>query len=187
MNKISEETKQQVINLKKEGKTYDQIIELVNISKGAISTICKEANLGRTIKVPIELTPEKIQECQQLYDEIGNIKKVAKQTGISYDRLRNVIVSQTITPKNSYDCVKTRRANTKEKLIKYKGGKCEICGYDKCNQALEFHHVNPEEKSFTISQSNIYKNLTILKQEVDKCILVCANCHREIHAGVTQV
>ena len=93
MNKISEETKQQVINLKKEGKTYDQIIELVNISKGAISTICKEANLGRTIKVPIELTPEKIQECQQLYDEIGNIKKVAKQTGISYDRLRNVIVS----------------------------------------------------------------------------------------------
>lgn len=120
-----------------------------------------------------------------MYDEIGNIKKVAKQTGISYDRLRNVIVSQTITPKNSYDCVKTRRANTKEKLIKYKGGKCEICGYDKCNQALEFHHVNPEEKSFTISQSNIYKNLTILKQEVDKCILVCANCHREIHAGVT--
>lgn len=187
MEKISQEIKQKVINLKKEGKTYNQIIEIVNISKGSISAICKEAKLGRTINPPIELTPEKIQECQNLYDQIGNIKEVAKQIGISYDRLRNVIVSKTITPKNSYDCVKTHRANIKAELIKYKGGKCEICGYDKCNQALDFHHLNPEEKDFNISQSYTYKNLAKLKLEVDKCILVCANCHREIHAGITQV
>lgn len=76
MEKISQEIKQKVINLKKEGKTYNQIIEIVNISKGSISAICKEAKLGRTINPPIELTPEKIQECQNLYDQIGSIKKL---------------------------------------------------------------------------------------------------------------
>ena len=69
----------------------------------------------------------------------------------------------------------------KEELIAYKGGKCEICGYNKCIAALEFHHINPEEKDFAISNSNIYKNIEALKQEIDKCMLVCANCHRELH------
>ena len=59
--------------------------------------------------------------------------------------------------------------------------KCEICGYDKCLGALDFHHLDPSQKDFTISNSNIYKNLDKLKEEVNKCILVCANCHREIH------
>lgn len=184
MEKISQEIKQKVIELKKQGIKYEEIKKILHISKGSISTICKEAHLGKTINAYIELTPEKIQECQRLYDELGNIKKVAKITHISYSRLRNVIKSKTITPKSSYCCVKTHRANIKTELIKYKGGKCEICGYDKCNQALDFHHLNPEEKDFNISQSNIYKDLTKLKLEVDKCILVCCRCHREIHAGL---
>ena len=82
--------------------------------------------------------------------------------------------------KANYRHVKKRRIKLKEELVKYKGGKCEICGYNKCIAALEFHHLNKEEKDFTISS---YSNLSIdkLKSEVDKCILVCANCHREIH------
>ena len=66
-------------------------------------------------------------------------------------------------------------------MVKYKGGKCEICGYDKCIDALEFHHVNQETKSFGISNGNI-RSLKELKKEADKCILVCSNCHKEIHA-----
>lgn len=127
------------------------------------------------------MTDEKIAECQKLYDEIGNIKKVAKITGISYDRLRQVIVSKYITPKPSYDHVKAHRHKVKEELVKYKGGKCEVCGYDKCLGALDFHHLDPTQKDFAISDSNIYKNLNKLKEEVDKCILVCANCRRELH------
>lgn len=177
-NKISDEIKQQVIQLKQSGKTYNQIVEELGIGKGSVSVICKEAGLGQNI---IELTPEKIEECQKLYDEIGNIKEVAKITKISYSRLRNVIQSKTITPKSNYDNVKTHRHKTKEELVKYKGGKCEICGYDKCLGALDFHHLDPFQKDFTISNSNIYKNLDKLKEEVNKCILVCANCHREIH------
>lgn len=68
-------------------------------------------------------------------------------------------------------------------LVEYKGGKCQICGYNKSLEALQFHHLNPEEKDFALSQKNI-KSIEKSKKEADKCILVCANCHAEIHAGI---
>ena len=76
--------------------------------------------------------------------------------------------------------IDTRRRN-KIRLVEYKGGKCEICGYNKCIDALEFHHLNPEEKDFGLSCGDT-RSLERLKVEADKCIMVCANCHREIHA-----
>ena len=72
-----------------------------------------------------------------------------------------------------------RRRKVKEELAKYKGNKCETCGYDKCVGALEFHHMDVNVKDFTIS--SVTRSLNILKKEVDKCILLCSNCHREIH------
>lgn len=68
----------------------------------------------------------------------------------------------------------------KEEIVAFKGGKCERCGYDKCIDALEFHHRNPAEKDSSIRLSKRVKLETILK-EIDKCDLLCANCHREIH------
>lgn len=79
------------------------------------------------------------------------------------------------------DAVTKRRRKLKEELVNYKGGKCEICGYDKCISALEFHHNNPNEKEFAIGEKGKTRSLEILKKEVDKCILVCSNCHKEIH------
>lgn len=76
---------------------------------------------------------------------------------------------------------KKRRDNVKIKAIKYKGGKCEKCGYDKYNGALEFHHLNPSEKDFSIGQSGYTRSWEKVKKELDKCILICSNCHREIH------
>ena len=81
---------------------------------------------------------------------------------------------------SNYRHLKNSRIRLKERLVEYKGGKCEICGYDKCITALEFHHLNPEEKEFGIGNNDIL-SFERNKQEVDKCILVCANCHREIH------
>ena len=68
----------------------------------------------------------------------------------------------------------------KHKLILYKGGKC---GYNKCEGALHFHHLNPKEKEFTVSQINLNEYFTLEKlyKEVDKCMLLCANCHAEEH------
>ena len=82
------------------------------------------------------------------------------------------------------EAVQRRRDKTKELLVEYKGGKCEICGYDRCIGALEFHHINPEEKEFGIGQKGYTRSIEKNKEEVDKCILVCANCHREIHEGL---
>jgi hypothetical protein len=74
-----------------------------------------------------------------------------------------------------------RQRKFKEKCVEYKGGKCELCGYNKCIAALEFHHMDPEKKNFTISMVKSYKMNEEILQELDKCIIVCANCHRETH------
>lgn len=76
--------------------------------------------------------------------------------------------------------ISIKRRAVKKALVEYKGGKCERCGYNKSMRALEFHHLNPIEKDFGISK-DINKSLNVLKEEVDKCILVCSNCHAEIH------
>ena len=74
------------------------------------------------------------------------------------------------------------RKRTKQLLVEYKGGECEMCGYNKCVEALEFHHIDESTKSFSISGST--KSLEKQKVEADKCVMLCANCHRELHAGL---
>ncbi len=82
---------------------------------------------------------------------------------------------------------KTRKMNRafKQKCVDLKGGKCSVCDYSRCLAALEFHHIDPKEKEFTItrSQSSPRKkhDKVLFKKELDKCILVCSNCHREMH------
>lgn len=56
---------------------------------------------------------------------------------------------------------------------------CAICGYDKCDAALDFHHTNPQDKKFSITRNSTRSNKSIVK-ELNKCILLCSNCHREI-------
>ena len=70
----------------------------------------------------------------------------------------------------------------KELLIAY-GNKCTICGYDKCDKALQFHHIHKETKMFSLdSRSLASHSMNSILEEVKKCILVCANCHTEIHS-----
>jgi hypothetical protein len=63
------------------------------------------------------------------------------------------------------------------------GGCCVVCGYDRTVVNLHFHHVNPAEKSFSLSM-NTTKSLARYREELQKCVLVCANCHGEIEAGL---
>lgn len=73
------------------------------------------------------------------------------------------------------------RSRAKEELIQYKGGKCCKCGYNKnVPRAYDFHHRNPDKKEFSISNYSVL-NIDKLRKEVDKCDLVCRNCHAEIH------
>ena len=70
----------------------------------------------------------------------------------------------------------------KKNWIKSHGGGCCRCGYNKCIDALDFHHINPEEKEFSISNKG-NKSIEDLMKEAEKCIILCSNCHREEHAN----
>ena len=72
-----------------------------------------------------------------------------------------------------------RRQKIKQQAVEYKGGKCSSCGYDKCVAALIFHHPN-NDKEFGISDS-IIRAWSRVQAELDKCVLLCANCHAEVH------
>lgn len=71
--------------------------------------------------------------------------------------------------------------------IEYKGGKCSVCGYKKYVGALEFHHLDEKNKKFDLSTKGITRSWAKTKAELEKCVLVCANCHREIHGGLVQL
>lgn len=80
-----------------------------------------------------------------------------------------------------------RRTKLKKLMMEYKGNKCQLCGYSKYHGALDFHHIDPTQKSFNLSMDQLYRSWKRITKELDKCILVCANCHREIHAGLVQL
>ena len=86
--------------------------------------------------------------------------------------------------RDNYQHVKSSRTNLKYRMIYVMGDKCCICGYDKSRTALEFHHINPSEKDFTFS-ANTNRGWDFVVKELPKCILVCSNCHREIHEKIT--
>lgn len=78
--------------------------------------------------------------------------------------------------------VKEWRNRTKERIIQAMGGKCQCCGYDKCNAALDLHHVDSSDKEFSFGDIRANpKTWIAITDELRKCILICANCHREVH------
>lgn len=74
-----------------------------------------------------------------------------------------------------------RRLAIKERAVAFLGGRCRICGYDKCPAAFDFHHTDPRTKDFTISNRTVWSEA--LEKELRKTVLLCATCHREVHAG----
>ena len=85
------------------------------------------------------------------------------------------------------EAVQRRREKVRLMAIEYKGGCCRICGYNRCLKALEFHHLDPTKKDFGISSKGYARSWEKVKNEIEKCVLLCANCHREFHAGMLQL
>ena len=177
---ISKELSNKIIELYKEGKTMPYICKTLGVSKATVSYQINKEGISR-YKAPVEITEDLLDRMQIRYEECKSLNIVSKEFGVSINRLKYLRRRET---KTNYEVLKNRRYRIKKLLVEYKGNKCKICGYNKCLSALEFHHLNPETKDFTIAYNQKYSNLDSLKREVDKCILVCANCHREIHAGI---
>lgn len=75
-----------------------------------------------------------------------------------------------------------RQRRLKNQCIEYKGGKCERCGITGHPAIFDFHHKDPTQKDFILSRVRSLKFSTMHMEELDKCLLLCANCHRIEHA-----
>lgn len=85
------------------------------------------------------------------------------------------------------EAVAKRRRRVKAILVAEAGGKCMICGYHRHPAALQFHHLDPAEKSFSLGVRGITRSLSSLRAEAAKCALLCANCHAELEAGAVDL
>jgi hypothetical protein len=90
-------------------------------------------------------------------------------------------------PRCVSDMVSEGRRRRKAILVAEAGGKCVICGYDRCNAALEFHHMDPSQKAFAVSLNGVTRSLAVMRDEARKCVLLCSTCHKEVEAGVTRL
>jgi hypothetical protein len=181
---INDDIVNQIVNLRKKKTSYENIRKITKVSLDKIKVICKVNGMVQ-LRSFGHLSDKEIKEIKKEYDKLKSIRQVTKKLGYSRETVRNYIVIEN--KKLTDDELKKNRSNSviewrkrkKEELVEYKGGKCNKCGYDKCLDALQFHHIDPKEKDFTISRKSY--SIERLKKEVDKCILVCANCHLEIH------
>ena len=168
-----------VISLRKQKFSYKEINEKTKISINSIKKICREFKLidkKRSSRIDVN----EIEKIKNLYSLHKSLRKVSLITGYNRSTVRKYVEIDPITKKvTKSQAVINWRRRAKIKLVEYKGGECEKCGYDKCIDALEFHHNDPSEKDFTISGKSW--SFDRLRDEVDKCIMVCSNCHKEIH------
>jgi predicted HNH restriction endonuclease len=126
--------KEEILKLRKQGKTYSEIVAILGCSKSTVSFHCSP--LGK--------------------------QKTYKRTNAS-------------------------RNKRKKELKEAFGGCCSVCGYSRCLEALDFHHLEPSEKHVGISELLSMRSFGRAYEEAKKCKLVCSNCHREIHAGLITI
>jgi hypothetical protein len=177
--------RERIIELVKKGIPFKEIQKELGCGLSTINYHCKKEGL-KSLNTSQKIDNDKIQKINELYQSGLSSLKVSKELGISkttvlkyLEIIRKEKLSDSQLKENKVQQVIYWRRKAKIKLVEYKGGECEKCGYRKCIDALEFHHKDPNEKDFTISGKSW--SFERLKKEADKCILVCSNCHKEIH------
>lgn len=178
--------RENITNLKNEGKTSQEISSILNIGLGTVGYYFKILGLNNE-----KLNNEEIENVIELYNKRKTFKEISSILNLDFNLIKNYIKNKKILkPKITKEELKIQKTShvvnwkkrKKNELVEYKGGNCEFCGYNKCIEALEFHHKDPNEKDFNISGSNF--KIETLKKEVDKCLLLCSNCHREEHVRI---
>ena len=180
--------KNKIIELRQLGYSYNDISKNLNISKGVISYHLKSVQLNTPKNnLGVKLSNDIILKIGELYKNKLSKKEIAKKLNLSYGSVKKYTEKKTIQTQTSeeqkqkiYTKNKNWRTNLKLKCVLYLGGKCAVCGYNKCLGALDLHHKNENEKEFTISGGNL-KSFEKLIPELNKCDVLCSNCHRELH------
>ena len=89
--------------------------------------------------------------------------------------------------KCSIAAVSERRRQVKRVLVEEAGGCCRLCGFKEHQAALQFHHMDPSEKTFHLAHGGMTRGIERMREEAQKCVLLCANCHALVEAGVKEV
>ncbi len=169
-------------NLIGQGLSTHQIATITNKSQTNIRHWLKKFNLKTTNK-----SFSQGYSCKERIIENGIEYKICPRCNNKKELKTNFYMKnnewthswcKACSNKNTVEWQRERKLEA----IKYKGNKCVKCGYDKCPGALDFHHLDPSKKDFSISRKKNCSFETI-KPELDKCILVCRNCHAELHFG----
>jgi len=126
--------KEEILKLRKQGKTYSEIVAILGCSKSTVSFHCRPLSKQKWYK-------------------------------------RN----------------NASRLKRKKKLKEAFGGYCSVCGYSRCLEALDFHHLDPSGKHASVVDILTNGSYNDAYEEAKKCKLVCSNCHREIHAGLITI
>lgn len=164
MNISEKQQIQELIDLK---FTRKQIAKKLNITFDSLAYKIKKYKLSYNRHL-INVKEKKCSDCNKVKN-INQFYKNKKKSYHSYCKL--CITQQTIE----------RQRLIKKQAVKYKGGSCVKCGYFKCLGALQFHHVAEKSSKWTNFKMRTFDES--FKKELDKCILLCANCHAEEHTN----
>jgi DNA-binding CsgD family transcriptional regulator len=187
--------RKEILELRKKGYSYKQIQKELQCSAGAITYHLRKAGLipARSTK----LSNNQIKKIEVLRRQGVSTLEISKQFGISQTtvikfipeelkalRIENKLPKEVSKYRRRKSAI-VRRETFYRDLFKTLGkSACERCGYDKNIAALEFHHEDPNEKDFLISGK--FYNLEKAVKEAEKCLLLCANCHREEHIKIRE-
>jgi predicted DNA-binding protein YlxM (UPF0122 family) len=182
---VTSSLKDKILSLRLKGKTYDEIRAVVGCSKATISYHCARHNMGEQ---RVFVNDELISQINEYYkshslEDVADKFNLSRSTIVKYTENKREKLSAGELKIKNYFRVKSHRQKIKDKAVQHKGGKCVKCGYNRCIRALEFHHIIPSEKDFVIS-SYSFLSWDRVKKEIEKCMLVCSNCHREIHSEI---
>ncbi len=149
-----------------ENLSREKIAELTGYSKNTIQKYCKEFQIE---KPKTNLDGLKLCFLCKEHKEISSFYVSKNKKIFSY-----------CIPCEKDRLIKKQRL-LKQQCVDYKGGCCEICNYNKYLGALEFHHKDPSQKEFGIANCGSSTFNDTIKLELDKCMLLCSNCHKEVH------
>lgn len=162
-------TKEILKQMLDDGLNTQQMAERLNCTRRTISNAINRNNLESPRNKNIRLNIKYCAGCNKTLDRSFFYTKYKKNSSLC----KNCILSNN----------KSNRHIIKQQCVNYLGGSCSKCGYNKCLAALDFHHLDPKQKDK--EYINFRFTFEKMKSELDKCILLCANCHREEHYLLT--
>lgn len=163
--------------LVEQGLTLREIAARVGRAPSAVGNALKRLELGPT---------EHMQRVHAVRAARSQGQTEIELVCRKHGRTRFKILSTGVRCKRcSSVAVAGRRRRVKQILVGEAGGSCRICGYDRDPRALEFHHVDPRQKSFAVAGSGMTRSIAAAREEVAKCVLLCSNCHAEVESGIT--